>query len=130
VLYRVSPAAPMVAYPVFVLLQTAFTMGIALVLAVGTAFYRDVRHLVEVALPVIFWMTPVVYQLEVLPERVRQIVILTPLSPYVTAYHDVFFYRRWPDGLTWLLAVAYAVVALGVGLWLMTRVEDRLTEQV
>lgn len=129
-LYRVPPAAPMVAYPVFVLLQTAFTMGIALVLAVGTAFYRDVRHLVEVALPVIFWMTPVVYQIDVLPERVRQIVMLMPLSPYVTAYHDVFFYRRWPDGSTWLLAVAYAVIALAVGLWLMTRVEDRLTEQV
>jgi ABC-type polysaccharide/polyol phosphate export permease len=130
VLYGVQPAAPMVAYPIVVLLQTAFTMGVALLLAVGTAFYRDVRHFVEVALPVIFWTTPIVYQMDVLPERVRQVLMMMPLAPYVSAYHDLFYYRRWPDGLTWLLAIVYAGVALAAGLWLITRVEDRLTEQV
>lgn len=129
-LYRVQPAAPMVAYPLIVLLHTAFTMGVALLLAVGTAFYRDVRHFLEVALPVIFWTTPIVYQTDLLSERVRQVVTLMPLSPYVSAYHDLFYYRRWPDGLTWVLAIGYAGTALAAGLWLITRVEDRLTEQV
>ena len=130
VIYGVPPAAPMAAYPLVLLLQTAFTIGVALLLAVGTAFFRDVRHFVEVALPVIFWATPVVYETTRLPERVRAVIALTPLSPYVTAYHDLFFYRRWPDAGTWALAAAYAAVALGAGLWLVTRVEDRLTEQV
>jgi ABC-type polysaccharide/polyol phosphate export permease len=52
------------------------------------------------------------------------------MAPYVTAYHDIFYYRRWPDASVWTLAAGYAVLALAAGLWLMTRHEDRLTEQV
>jgi ABC-type polysaccharide/polyol phosphate export permease len=129
-LYRVPLAPPMVAYPAFLVLQLLFTIGVALLLAVGTAFFRDVRHLVDVALAVLFWATPVVYETTQLPPRVRTLILLTPLSPYVTAYHDVFYYRRWPPVETWLLAVVYAVVAAVAGLWLMTRNEDQLTERI
>jgi ABC-type polysaccharide/polyol phosphate export permease len=130
VLYQVPPAAPMLAYPAFLVLQLLFTIGVALVLAVGTAFFRDVRHLVEVALAVLFWATPVVYETAQLPSRLRSLILLTPLSPYVTAYHDVFYYRRWPSIETWGLAIVYAAVALIAGLWLMTRHEDQLTERI
>ena len=129
-LYQVPPAPPMLAYPIFLALQLAFTMGVALLLAVGTAFFRDVRHLVDVALAVLFWATPVVYETTQIPERVRTVILLTPLSPYVTAYHDVFYYRRWPAPETWALAAVYAAVSLTAGLWLMTRCEDQLTERI
>jgi lipopolysaccharide transport system permease protein len=130
VLYQVPPAAPMLAYPAFLVLQLLFTIGLALLLAVGTAFFRDVRHLVEVALAVLFWATPVVYETTQLPARLRSLILLSPLSPYVTAYHDVFYYRRWPSLETWGLAIVYAAVALIAGLWLMTRHEDQLTERI
>jgi ABC-type polysaccharide/polyol phosphate export permease len=130
VLYQVPPAAPMIAYPAFLVLQLLFTIGVALLLAVGTAFFRDVRHLVDVALAVLFWATPVLYETAQLPERLRSLILLTPLSPYVTAYHDVFYYRRWPSAETWSLAVVYALVALVSGLWLMARNEDQLTERI
>ena len=121
---------PMLAYPAFLLLQLMFTIGVALLLAVGTAFYRDVRHLVDVALPMLFWATPVVYETAQLPGRVQALILLTPLSPYVTAYHDLFYYRRWPTVETWTLAVVYAGVSLLCGLWVMTRTEHQLTERI
>ncbi len=130
ILYHVPPAAPMLVYPVFLLLQLLFTIGIALLLAVGTAYFRDVRHLVDVALAVLFWATPVVYETTQLPARIRAVILLTPLSPYVTAYHDVFYYRRWPSPEAWGLAVLYAALTLTAGLWLMTRTEDHLTERI
>lgn len=129
-LYHVPPAAPMLAYPVFILLQLLFTIGVALLLAVGTAFFRDVRHLVDVALAVLFWATPVVYETTQIPARLRSLILLTPLSPYVTAYHDVFYYRRWPSAAVWALSAAYAGITLAAGLWLMTRSEDQLTERI
>ena len=128
--YRVPPAAPMAVYPLFVLLQTAFTIGVALLVAVGTAYFRDVRHLVEIALAIVFWGTPVVYETTRLSDRLRWAIAAMPLSPYITAYHDVFFYRRWPEPATWALAIAYAALALGAGVWTITRVEDGLTERV
>ncbi len=48
--YRVPLSAPMLLFPVFLALQVLFTIGVAMMLATATAFFRDVRHLLEVAL--------------------------------------------------------------------------------
>ncbi len=128
--YQVTPSAPMLLFPVFVTLQLFFTIGAALVLATGTAFFRDVRHLVEVGLAVLFWTTPIVYELTQVPERLRLPILLSPLSPFVNAYHQIFYYRIWPDAQTWAIAVVYAGAAFAIGLWLIVRCEDRFAERI
>jgi ABC-type polysaccharide/polyol phosphate export permease len=128
--YQVPPAAPMLLFPVFVALQALFTIGAALILATGTAFFRDVRHLVDVALMVLFWGTPIIYTLQDLSARMRPVILLSPLSAYVTAYHNIFYDRQWPGPAVWTIAIAYAGVALAVGLWLVVRYEDSFAERV
>lgn len=129
-IYRVPPAAPMLLFPVFLALQLAFTIGVALVLATATAFFRDVRHLVEVTLAVLFWTTPIVYYTSMLPDAVRPLILLSPLSPFVGAYHDLFYYRRWPEATVWIPALVYSGTAVAAGLWVVARHEDRFAEQV
>lgn len=128
--YAVPLAAPMLLFPVFLSLQVLFTIGVALLLATATAFFRDVRHLLEVGLQVMFWMTPVVYELRQVPERVQLLILLGPVSPFVVAYHQLFFYRQWPSGDVWLAATAYAIGAFVVGALVFLGSEDRVMEQV
>jgi lipopolysaccharide transport system permease protein len=128
--YHVPFAAPMLLFPVVLALQVVFTIGIALILATVTVFLRDVRHLVEVALAVLFWTTPVVYELSQVPERLRLLILLSPLSPFVVAYQKLFFVRAWPEPTIWLVACTYAVGAFVVGATLMFAFEDRFTESL
>jgi lipopolysaccharide transport system permease protein len=128
--YRIPLASSMLLFPVFVVLQALFTIGVALVLATGTAFFRDIRHLVEVGLAALFWGTPILYELSRVPDPLRGLILLTPLSPFVTAYHEIFFYRRWPEVTIWALTAGYACLALAFGLWLIVRYEDSFAERV
>jgi homopolymeric O-antigen transport system permease protein len=128
--YGVAPAAPMLLFPVFILLQLVFTIGVALTLATATAFFRDIKHLVDVALAALFWGTPIIYMVEQVPARVRLPIRFGPVSSYIAAYHDIFYYRRYPDALTWTIALAYAALALLVGLWIIVRHEERFAELV
>ena len=130
VFYGIAPAAPMLLFPVFLLLQSLFTIGLALLLSTATAFFRDVKHLVEVGLAVLFWLTPIVYTLAILPDRVRVAIMFSPMAPFITAYHNIFYDRVWPDPITWALAVGYAVVALLIGLTVMVRYEEQFAERV
>lgn len=130
VLYRVAPAPPMLLFPVFLALQVIFTIGVALILATGTAFFRDVRHILEIALSVLFWATPIVYQVRELPELIRTLILLSPLSPFVMAYQQIFYYHQWPDPSVWVVAVLYAAAAAAVGLRLFVTYEDRFAELV
>jgi len=130
VIYRVAPVAPMILFPVFLALQVIFTIGVALMLATGTAFFRDIRHILEIALSMMFWTTPIVYQVSTLPEFARAGIMLSPLSPFVVAYQRMFYDRQWPDAWLWLLATLYAVAALSFGLRLFVAFEDRFAEQL
>ncbi len=128
--YRIPLVEPMLLFPVVLALHVAFTIGIALMLATVTVFFRDVRHLVEVALAVLFWLTPIVYELDRVPERLRLLILLSPMSPFVVAYQKLFFFREWPEATVWLVAVTYAVGAFVVGVTLVLAFEDRFTEQL
>jgi ABC-2 type transport system permease protein len=128
--YRIPLAEPMLLFPVVLVLHVAFTIGIALILATATVFFRDVRHLIDVALAVLFWLTPIVYGLERVPETLRLSILLSPMSPFVVAYQKLFFFRAWPEPTVWLVAVTYAVGAFVVGVALVLAFEDRFTEQL
>jgi lipopolysaccharide transport system permease protein len=128
--YRVPLTEPMLLFPVFVALQALFTIGVAMILATATAFFRDVRHLVEVALAVLFWTTPIVYQLDQIPDRLRLFILLSPMSPFVVAYQKIFYFRQWPESTVWLMAGTYAAGAFIIGTTLVLAFEDRFAEQL
>jgi ABC-type polysaccharide/polyol phosphate export permease len=128
--YSVPLAAPMLLFPVFLALQVFFTIGVALLLATGTAFFRDIRHLLEVGLAAMFWLTPVVYELRSVPERFQLFILLSPVSPFVVAYQQLFFYREWPSGDVWLAATSYAVGAFVIGALVFLGFDDQLMEHV
>jgi ABC-2 type transport system permease protein len=126
--YRVPLTATMLLFPVFLALQVVFTIGIALILATATAFFRDVRHLLEVALFALFWTTPIVYELSRAPEGLRYLFLLSPMSPFIVAYQRLFFFRVWPEPAVWLVASAYAMGAFVIGSMLVLTFGDRFTE--
>jgi ABC-type polysaccharide/polyol phosphate export permease len=128
--YHVPPAAPMIVLPVFLGLHLVLTIGVALFLATATAFFRDVRHLLEVSLAVLFWTTPIVYELKQVPERLQLPVLLSPVSPFVVAYQQILYYRDWPEGTIWLLATVHAFGAFAIGGLLFLTHEHRFTEQL
>ena len=55
---------------------------------------------------------------------------MSPVSPFVVAYQQIFFYRSWPDATVWLVAIAHAFGAFVVGALLFLAFEDRFTEQL
>jgi lipopolysaccharide transport system permease protein len=126
----IAPTTPTLLFPVFVALQALFTIGVALILATATTFFRDVRHLVEVALAVLFWATPIIYEVSRIPPRLRWMILFSPMAPYVTAYHEIFYYGRWPAPEIWATTIGYAVATLALGLWLIVRYEDGFAERV
>lgn len=128
--YQVPLSQQMLLFPVFLGLQVIFTIGLALLLATWTAFFRDVRHLLDVALSMMFWTTPIVYELRQVPEPFRLAILMSPMSPFVDAYQSIFFYREWPEPMVWVLSITYACTTFVAGAWLFLAFDDRLTEQL
>jgi ABC-2 type transport system permease protein len=129
-LYRIPLRGAMLLFPLVVALQVAMTIGVALALAAGTAFFRDIRHLLEIALMVMFWTTPIIYDFQTIPKLWRSVVLLSPMSPFVLAYQQIFYYGRVPDPEVCIVGVLYSAIAFFGGFSLFTRLQHEFVEQI
>ena len=130
VVFRIPPSPAMLLYPAVLILQIAFTAGVAFALATITSFFRDVRHMLEIALSLTFWTTPILYQYGSVPELLRLPILLSPLSPFIVAYQQIFSEGRTPDLAVWLAALSYSAGMFVLGASMFVTYEDYLAEQV
>jgi len=130
IVHRLEPSPAMLLFPVVVVLQLAMTIGVALALATGTAFFRDIRHFLEIALMIMFWTTPIVYDYAQVPKAWRWPVLLSPMSPFVLSYQQIFYYGRIPDAEVCAMAVLYAGIAFFGGFAVFTRFQHEFVEQI
>lgn len=98
--------------PLLILLTLLLSMSIGLFLGVLNVFMRDIGQVVPVVLQALFWLTPIVYNVNILPEQVRNLFKLNPLYPLVTAYQQVLLFGAAPD---WISLVPLAVTSLVLG---------------
>jgi ABC-2 type transport system permease protein len=128
--YRLPPLGPVLLCPLFLALQVLFTVGVAFMLAAATAYFRDVRHFVDIGLSLLFWTTPIVYPLSQIPESLRSVLLASPMTPFIVAYQRIFYYGDWPDASVWLGATIYGIGMFLLGLWWIVSLDDRLGEQL
>jgi lipopolysaccharide transport system permease protein len=128
--FGVAPTGSMLAFPAVLVLLVLFTTGVAFLLATAAAFFRDVKHLVEIGLGALFWLTPIIYDLAGVPERLRLPILLMPVSPFVTMLHDIFYHRVWPDASIWAAATFWSAAAFMGGVSMFLSYEDRFAEHV
>lgn len=133
----VLPWIPLVL--VLVLLEAAFVLGVALVLSVWNVYFRDVQHLVAIALQVLFYTCPIVYPTSYVPEQAHLLGVeipllflyrLNPLVRFIEAFRAVLYDLRFPSLATLGYVTAWAVGMLAFGLWFFSRLDRRLAEEV
>jgi ABC-type polysaccharide/polyol phosphate export permease len=80
-------------------LHLLFTTGIALLLSALTSSFRDVVHLTEVGLILLFWVTPIIYPITMVPVNYQSLMKLNPLASFAIAYQEILFWGRIPEPL-------------------------------
>jgi ABC-type polysaccharide/polyol phosphate export permease len=113
----------------------ALTGGIALALASLNVLFRDIEFLVSALLLPLFFLTPILYPLS--SEQIAShdwVVDLihwgNPLSPMIEALRDPLFYGELPSLADTLYTVIAAVLALALGAFVFSRVDDEIAVEV
>lgn len=74
-----------------------FAFGIGLILGIINVFIRDVSQIVPIVLQVMFWFTPIVYPVSIIPEQYLTWLHLNPMFHLIEAYHSVLVYNQAPE---------------------------------
>jgi ABC-type polysaccharide/polyol phosphate export permease len=112
------------------LLHLIFTIGLAFALSSITVHLRDVAHLTEVLLPLLFWTTPILYPIEMVPPPVRRWMLISPLAAFAVAYQDLLLKAELPHWRLLAVIVAWTLASVGVGYLVFHRLSPRVAEEV
>jgi ABC-2 type transport system permease protein len=122
--------------------QFLFVLGIGLLVSPLNAYFRDVSHLVAIALMIWFWLTPIVYPETILidpktgePEQILGVNIetllgLNPMTHFANAYRDLLYSLRFPTATTWAAMLLSTAVVLVAGVAVFRRLEPNLAEEL
>jgi ABC-2 type transport system permease protein len=121
---------------VLIALQTAFVLGLALMLSVWTVYFRDLEHFLGIALQAWFYTAPIIVPLTLVRNEIGDIgwawtlYNLNPLTRFVEAYHDLLYSLRLPPAgeIAYLVVVSLATLAIGYAVF--QRFESRLAEEL
>lgn len=117
-------------FPVVVLTQYLLLMGISLILSAITVYVRDVEHIITVLLMVMFYGTPIVYSMAMVPASMKMILLINPMTPIINAYRDILFYKQMPNMLQLGGIIVISLVVLVFGLFIFKKLQRNFAEEL
>lgn len=113
--YRVAVGPVILLIPLVLLIQVILTFGISLLASAVNVFYRDVRFVIPLALQIWMYLSPIIYPVNLVPERFRPFYFLNPMAVLIDTYRRTILLNRMPDwpylGLAALLSSLLTIVA-------------------
>ena len=105
----------LVGIPYLLAVQALLIMGIVLFIASIDVFFRDLEHLTDVFVGLIwFYMTPVIYPLSIVPDRYEAWLLVNPMTSLIEGWRDLFLRNQIPGLELWpALVFAAGIAALG-----------------
>lgn len=105
-------------------LLVIFSLGIGLILSAIVVRFRDIMHLYSVFITALMYLTPVIYPLNILPEWIKRIVLLNPITNYLVMFRDVMLNNNLFDPAYLVVGIIEAVVSLAIGLYVFYKSQD------
>ncbi|ASM35807.1 putative ABC-2 type transport system permease protein [Campylobacter sputorum subsp. bubulus] len=98
--------------PFFVLLTIILASSFGLIFGILNVFLRDIWQFISIALQFLFWLTPIVYMIKIIPQKIEIILYLNPLLHIVNGYHDILVYNKLPNILPLLYPLGLSVFGI------------------
>jgi lipopolysaccharide transport system permease protein len=129
-LYGVTLGWALLALPLVMALQFAFTLGLTLIVSSISVRYRDIPPILTHLLTFWFFLTPIIYPITQAPEQFRALLYLNPMTPFCIAYQNALLYNELPSGEILGAMTGAGIVALVAGVVVFSRFRWSFAEEV
>ena len=124
------PGAAFAWFPLVMLVNVALAVGVGLTLGIFNVFMRDIGQVVPVVLQFVYWLTPIIYTIDLLPPEYHGLVMANPLYPVITGYQDALLFDKAPDLGSLAIVGVGAAVLLALSLILFRRASPEIVDQL
>lgn len=110
--------------PLIFVLYFLFIHGVVMILSSLNVLFRDVGHVVEPVLQILFYGSPVLYAANVVPEKIRELLILNPVAHFIEAVRAALYSGQWLSAQQLFILTLLALLSPLLGRLVYQRTRD------
>lgn len=123
---RVTPNVYYLLIPLILLQEYIFCLGLGMLLAQGSVFFRDIQYIYNALLTAWMYLTPMFYPITLLPDALRRLVMtFNPMYFYITEFRQIVLECRMPDPYLIVAGTGAAILMLAVGTGAFLKTQDK-----
>lgn len=116
--------------PFIMVVEYILALGIGMLTAAIDVYFRDMEHILSIVTMAWMYLTPIMYTVELVPERYMPLFNLNPMTPIIIAYRDILYYKQVPELGTLLHALTLGVCVLIFGLVIFRKLQKNFAEEL
>ncbi len=117
-------------FPLVILVEYMLALGITMLVSAVTVFLRDMEYVLNVLLMGWQYLSPVLYDVDFIPEKYNTLYMANPMAPILIAYRDIFYYQQTPRLSTLLEAAILGVAMLIIGFLVFEKLKRHFSEEM
>lgn len=128
--FKIKLTIYLLALPILFLFILLFVSGLSLLLSSLTTRYRDVAYLMEVVFQAWFYLTPIIYPLDMVPDFLQRYILCNPITSMVEVMRALVFYGKMPSLLHIYILVFSSIFMFVVGFIVFRSREYNFVDEV
>lgn len=113
--------------PILMVAQFILTFGLSLIVSSINVFFRDLERMVMLSLNFLFYVSPIFYSKDMIPENLKHFFFLNPLIWLIECWRNLFM----KGTLNWdyiLVSLFYGIVVMVVGILIYNKLKYKFAE--
>lgn len=119
-LFSDQPILNLLAIPLAIIPLLLTTGAVTVILSTLNVFYRDINFVIGFMMSLLFFLTPIFYPQNYVPEHLRWIINVNPFIYVIEPFRWLFISPSWAEFFSWLLkgcGVSVGFIALAYYIW-------------
>lgn len=116
--------------PFIMIIEYMMALGIAMFVSAVTVYIRDLEYFLGIVVMAWQFLTPVMYSVDIVPDRLIPLFMLNPMTPVIVAYRDILYYKKIPQAETLLHAILFGILVLMAGAFVFSKLKRHFAEEM
>ena len=116
--------------PLIMAVEYIFALGCALIASSVTVYFRDLQHILGIVVMAWQYLTPILYSADMVPDELRTIFLMNPMTSIIAAYRDILYYGCFPGISTLAIPFVISVCVLLIGAVVFRKLQRGFAEEL
>ena len=114
--------------PFVILIQFIFLYALGLILSIMNVYLRDTQHLLGNILNFLFFLSPILYPIDKVPEKFLWTLKINPFASFTSAYHSLILDGKIPEANLIYMMLGVTVVTLIISMYVYDKHKERVVD--